>query len=227
MPRSLRARSSTAVRPCFRSATSALICALRSTRTAFSAAWFSTAWRKCQTSRIPSSDTHRRYCRRSSAARSVATTNFMGPAAYHVPWACNSRRLAAFHRKCVAARVPRPRSELLLDPEQLVVLGHSVRTRQRAGLDLGRRRADRDVRDRRVLGLAGTMRYDRRVSGPGRHVDRLQSFGQRPDLVRLDQDRVCHVLGDAARGGHGVCDEQVEVDTLHLQYGTLSKARPE
>src|SRR5215211_3514802 len=55
-------------------------------------------------------------------------------------------------------RVGRALAELLLDPQELVVLRHPVRARRRAGLDLARRGADGEVGDRRVLGLAGAVR---------------------------------------------------------------------
>lgn len=43
-------------------------------------------------------------------------------------------------------------TELFLDPEQLVILGHTVGTRHRAGLDLTRIGRYGDVGDRRILG---------------------------------------------------------------------------
>ena len=60
--------------------------------------------------------------------------------------------------KAVQAGVAGARAELLLDPQQLVVLGDPVRARRRARLDLAGVRRDREVGDRRVLGLAGAVR---------------------------------------------------------------------
>src|SRR5580704_4734043 len=48
-------------------------------------------------------------------------------------------------------------AQVLLDPEQLVVLGHAVRTGRRAGLDLSRVHRHDQVGDGRVLGLAGAV----------------------------------------------------------------------
>ena len=64
-----------------------------------------------------------------------------------------------------APRVLGARAERLLDAEQLVVLGDAVAAAQRAGLDLAGARADGEVGDRRILGLAGAVRGDRRVAG--------------------------------------------------------------
>jgi hypothetical protein len=50
---------------------------------------------------------------------------------------------------CVAGRVV----EILLDPQQLVVLGHPVGTRRSAGLDLAAVGSDRKIGNRGVLGL--------------------------------------------------------------------------
>ncbi len=47
------------------------------------------------------------------------------------------------------------RTKLLLDPQELVVLGQAVRARQRAGLDLAALGGDREIGDRCILGLAG------------------------------------------------------------------------
>ena len=55
-------------------------------------------------------------------------------------------------------------AELLLDPQQLVVLRDALGARRRAGLDLADGGRDREVGDRRVLGLAGAVRDRRRCS---------------------------------------------------------------
>src|SRR3954447_16474076 len=48
-------------------------------------------------------------------------------------------------------------AQLLLDADELVVLGDPVAPRGGAGLDLSAVRRDRDVRDRAVFGLAGPL----------------------------------------------------------------------
>ena len=81
-------------------------------------------------------------------------------------------------------------AELVLDPQQLVVLRGAVGARRGAGLDLTAARGDRDVGDRRVLGLSRPVRDDRRVAAALRELDRVERLRQRADLVDLDEDRV-------------------------------------
>src|ERR1700680_1190142 len=65
----------------------------------------------------------------------------------------------------VATRVACPVSELLLDPQQLVVLSHTLGARGSARLDLADAGCDREVRDERVLGLARAVRDHASVAG--------------------------------------------------------------
>ena len=60
------------------------------------------------------------------------------------------------------------------------------------------------------------MRDHRGEAGGLGHLDGFQGFGQRADLVELDQDRVADLLVDAALEDLGVGDEQVVADQLHL-----------
>src|SRR5688572_1541809 len=62
--------------------------------------------------------------------------------------------------KDAAPRVRRVPTQRLLDPQELVVLRHAVRARRRAGLDLAAAGGHGEVGDRRVLGLARTVRHD-------------------------------------------------------------------
>ncbi len=79
-------------------------------------------------------------------------------------------------------------AELLLDPEQLVVLRHPIRAAQRARLDLARVGRNGDVGDRDVLGLARAVADDGGVIGLFRHLDGVKRFGQGADLVHLHED---------------------------------------
>src|SRR5215217_6321550 len=97
-----------------------------------------------------------------------------------------------------AARVPRLLAELLLDPQQPVVLGGPLAPRGRTRLDLTGVGRHGDVGDRRVLGLARTVAHDLRVAVAGGELDRIERLGQGPDLVRLDEDRGGDVLADPA-----------------------------
>ena len=100
-------------------------------------------------------------------------------------------------------------AQLLLDPEEAVVLRDAVRARRRAGLDLSRAGAHGQVGDRRVLGLARAVGDHGRVAGVARDLHRLQRLGESADLVHLDQDRVPDAEVDPAAEPLRVGDEQV------------------
>jgi hypothetical protein len=90
----------------------------------------------------------------------------------------------------------------------------AVRAGERAGLDLPAIRRDREIGDRRVLGLAGAVRHDAGVAGAVRHIDRGERLRQRADLVDLDQDRVADALLDAVAQPLDIGDEQIVADEL-------------
>src|SRR5215510_3819686 len=71
-----------------------------------------------------------------------------------------------------AAGILRLVAELLLDAQELVVLGGAVGAGERAGLDLPAIGGDRQVGNGRILGLAGAMRHHRREARLMGHLDR-------------------------------------------------------
>ena len=115
----------------------------------------------------------------------------------------------------VPARILGAGAQLLLDPEQLVVLRDAVGPRRRAGLDLAgvrwRRRGRRSSCPRSRRSGARSPPGSR-STGEG---DRVEGLGQRADLVHLDQDRVGDPLVDPAPEALDVGDEQVVADELH------------
>ena len=111
-------------------------------------------------------------------------------------------------------REPRRVAELLLDAQQLVVLGDAIGPRGRAGLQLAGVHRDGEVGDGRVLGLAGAVRDDGAVARARREPDRVERLGERADLVQLDEDRVRDALVDAALQQLGVRHEHVVTDEL-------------
>ena len=125
------------------------------------------------------------------------------------------RRPASDRREGVAAAVGRGLAELLLDAQQLVVLGDPVAAGRRAGLDLAAVGGDGEVGDGGVLGLARAVRHHRGVAAAVRQLDRVERLGERADLVDLDEDRVGDAGVDAAGEALDVGDEQVVADELH------------
>lgn len=116
-----------------------------------------------------------------------------------------------------AARIDSRDPELLLDPEQVVVLGQAVGTAQRAGLDVTDAGCHCKIGDSGVFGLSGAVGDDGTVSSPsapkrGRvspseislwhvnkltHLDEVRSEGvEHLDLVNAGVE----TLGDAEQG---------------------------
>ena len=94
-------------------------------------------------------------------------------------------------------------------------LASRSRAAQRAGLDLARVGRDREVGDRRVLGLARAVRDDGRVAGaaaPSRR--RRASRSAMPIWLTLTRIELAMPSLDAARQALGVGDEQVVADEL-------------
>src|SRR4051812_45080087 len=67
------------------------------------------------------------------------------------------------------------------------------------------------------------MRDDRQIPRCARHLDRLERFAQRADLIDLDENRIRDAVLDAAREALRVRDEQVVADELT----TIAEARRE
>src|SRR6516165_11051562 len=84
-----------------------------------------------------------------------------------------------------ASVVGRNVTEVLFDPQQLVVFRDAIGARQRSGLDLASVGPDRDVGDHAVLGFARPVRNYRRIPGTQRHVYGGKGLGERSDLVDL------------------------------------------
>src|SRR5437899_2534362 len=162
-----------------------------------------------RTASTPASISARRRSRDSDAGPSVATILVRRSIAIRL------RVLTRASRECPPAGVHRPLAQLLLDPEQLVVLRDAVAPRRRAGLDLARAERDREVGDRRVLGLARAVRHHGRVAVLVREPHGLDRLGQRPDLVDLDEDRV----GDPALVADGGREPALAEQLLQLVVG--------
>ena len=64
------------------------------------------------------------------------------------------------------------------------------------------------------------------VAGVTRHADRVERFGDRADLIELDQNGVRHVFVDAAAENRRVGDEDVVPDELHTRAQLASEHRP-
>src|SRR3954453_11246386 len=77
--------------------------------------------------------------------------------------------------------------ELLLDAQELVVLGHPLRAGRCTGLDLATIRGHREVGDGGVLGLARPVAHHAAEAAAVGELDGVEGLGQGADLVALHQ----------------------------------------
>src|SRR5262245_65736456 len=84
-----------------------------------------------------------------------------------------------------APAIERGGAQLLLDAEELVVLGDAVGARERADLDLAAVGGDGEVGDGCILGLAGAVRQDGAIARLVRQLDRGQGLVQLAVLADL------------------------------------------
>src|SRR5262249_36769536 len=106
-------------------------------------------------------------------------------------------------------------SKLFFDAKQLVVLCDSIGAARRSGFYLSGVCGDRQIRDESVFGLTRSMRDDGCESVGLCHLDRIKSFGERADLIHLDQDRIRNAFANAALEVLGVCDKDIVSDELN------------
>ena len=76
-------------------------------------------------------------------------------------------------------------AKFFFNPEELVVLGESLRPAGSPSLDLASAEPDHQVGNEAVLGLAGPVRHHRAPALTFRHVVSLDGLGDAPDLVDL------------------------------------------
>src|SRR4030095_15223560 len=106
-------------------------------------------------------------------------------------------------------------AKLLFNPQQLVVLGHTIAATRGTGLDLTGRRPDGEIGDRGVLGLPGTVGNDCSVPRSARYCDRVQRFRNGADLIELHKQRIADVIGDASLQDLRIGDEHIVAHQLY------------
>ena len=125
-------------------------------------------------------------------------------------------RKSAFYVEGGHAGVNGTCTQILLNAEQLVVLGNALGAAGGAGLDLAGVQGNGQISNGGVLGLAGAVRADGGLAGLVGHLDGLQRLGNRTDLVQLDQDGVACTQLDALGQTLGIGNEQVVAHQLDL-----------
>jgi hypothetical protein len=115
-------------------------------------------------------------------------------------------------------------AKLLLDAEDLVELGKTLRAGRSTSLDLTGAETDNDVGNGDILGLTGAVRnHDAPVGAEG-VLGGLDSLGDGTDLVDLEQESVARLLLDGLLDELRVGDSQVVAD--NLEVGGLEEVRP-
>src|SRR5512133_1017068 len=117
-------------------------------------------------------------------------------------------------------------SELVGNPQELVVLRDAVAAREAAGLDLSRVRGHGEISNECVLGLARSVRDDGSVTRTLSETDGIERLGERANLVDLDQNRVGNSLLDPLSEANLVRHEQVVADQLALLAKLLREQLP-
>ncbi|TYZ50787.1 hypothetical protein PybrP1_012753, partial [[Pythium] brassicae (nom. inval.)] len=126
----------------------------------------------------------------------------------------------------VGAGVARLVAELLLDAQQLVVLGEALRAARRARLDLAGAQPDRQVRDERVLRLTRPVARHDGPTGLLGHRHGLNALRDRADLVHLEQQRVARLQVDRLLHARRVRDREVVAHNLHVRADLLRELDP-
>ncbi|KAL2290733.1 hypothetical protein FJTKL_14732 [Diaporthe vaccinii] len=132
-------------------------------------------------------------------------------------WACLIAAILQVDRLAeVGASVDGVGAKLLLDAQDLVELGETLRPGGSTSLDLSGPDADDDVGDGDILGLTRTVRdHDAPAVGVG-VLGGLDGLGQGSDLVDLEQQGVGSLELDGLLDADGVGDSQVIPDDLDV-----------
>ena len=110
--------------------------------------------------------------------------------------------------------------------EQLVVLRQTLASGHRSNFQLTSSRRDDKVGDRRVFGLPASSGNDRPVTIIQGQLQRLQSLGQCPDLVQLNQNAVADSGVNAALQPLLIRHEEVVADQLNSVTKSLRQYLP-
>ena len=110
-------------------------------------------------------------------------------------------------------------SELLLDAEELVVLGEPLGATGSAGLDLSGGESDDEIGDEGVLGLAGAMTHHDAPSVGAGEVAGGDGLGDGADLVDLEEEAVAGLLVHGGLDALGVGDGEIVADELESGRG--------
>lgn len=107
-------------------------------------------------------------------------------------------------------------AQILFNAEQLVVLRHALTAAGGTGFDLAGIHRNRQIGNGGILRLAGTVRHNGGITRAVGHLNGVQGFGQRTDLIQLNQDGVAAAVLNALLQTLGVRYKQIVADQLEL-----------
>jgi hypothetical protein len=127
----------------------------------------------------------------------------------------------------VLTRVDSLVTELLLNAEDLVELGETLRSGRSTGLDLTSTETDSNVGDGDILGLTGSVRDHDTPTVGVRVLGSLDGLGQSTNLVDLEKESVARLELNSLLDAEGVGDSQVITDDLDvLGLGEVAPSLP-
>ena len=103
-----------------------------------------------------------------------------------------------------------------MDPQKLIILGIPVRTAGRTCFDLSGSASYRQICDKGILGLAGSVGDHRAISRMLGHLHCIQSFRKGSDLVYLDKNGIGDFKLDTAAQTFDIGDKQIISHKLDL-----------
>ena len=103
-----------------------------------------------------------------------------------------------------------------MDPQKLIILGIPVRTAGRTCFDLSGSASYRQICDKGILGLAGSVGDHRAISRMLGHLHCIQGFREGSDLIYLDEDGIGNFKLNTAAQTFDIGDKQIISHKLDL-----------
>ena len=103
-----------------------------------------------------------------------------------------------------------------MDPQKLIILGIPVRTAGRTCFDLSGSASYRQICDKGILGLAGSVGDHRAISRMLGHLHCIQGFREGSDLIYLDEDGIGDFKLNTAAQTFDIGDKQIISHKLDL-----------
>ena len=103
-----------------------------------------------------------------------------------------------------------------MDPQKLIILGIPVRTAGRTCFDLSGSASYRQICDKGILGLAGSVGDHRAISRVLGHLHCIQGFREGSDLIYLDEDGIGDFKLNTAAQTFDIGDKQIISHKLDL-----------